>query len=136
MGSGWLVANHPELLADCTEAIGEVGGFSLTVNDRRLYLVQTAEKGIAWLKLVADGTAGHGSMRNADNAITHLAEAVSRVGAYSWPPRIRPAQQQFLEAIEDALGVRITADDAEQTLARLGTIASKSFMSTAPRPHT
>ncbi|PKQ22325.1 MAG: hypothetical protein CVT65_13990 [Actinobacteria bacterium HGW-Actinobacteria-5] len=122
-GSGWLTENHPDLLADCTEAIGEVGGFSLTVNDRRLYLVQTAEKGIAWLKLIADGTAGHGSMRNDDNAITHLAQAVSRVGSYSWPARIRPAQQQFLDAVEDALGVRITADDAEQTLARLGTIA-------------
>ena len=122
-GSGWLAENHPDLLADCTEAIGEVGGFSLTVNDRRLYLVQTAEKGIAWLKLIADGTAGHGSMRNDDNAITHLAQAVSRVGSYSWPARIRPAQQQFLDAVEDALGVRITADDAEQTLARLGTIA-------------
>lgn len=122
-GSAWLAANRPDLLADCTEGIGEVGGFSLTVNDRRLYLVQTAEKGIAWLKLIAEGTAGHGSMRNSDNAITHLAEAVSRVGAYAWPPRIRPAQQQFLDAIEDALGVQISADDAEQTLARLGTIA-------------
>ena len=122
-GSAWLTEHHPDLLADCTEAIGEVGGFSLTVNNRRLYLVQTAEKGIAWLKLIADGTAGHGSMRNDDNAITQLAQAVSRVGSYSWPARIRPAQQQFLDAVEDALGVRVTADDAEQTLARLGTIA-------------
>ncbi|MGC3993687.1 MAG: M20/M25/M40 family metallo-hydrolase [Propionicimonas sp.] len=122
-GSGWLAEHHPDLLADCSEAIGEVGGFSLTVNEQRLYLIQTAEKGLAWLNLIADGTAGHGSMRNDDNAITHLAEAVSRVGSYRWPPRIRPAQQQFLDAIETALGVRISTDDAEQTLARLGSIA-------------
>nr|WP_300145513.1 M20/M25/M40 family metallo-hydrolase [Propionicimonas sp.] len=122
-GSGWLAEHHPELLADCTEAIGEVGGFSLTVNDQRMYLIQTAEKGLAWLNLIADGTAGHGSMRNDDNAITHLAEAVSRVGGYRWPPRIRPAQRAFLDAVEQALGVPITADDAETTLARLGSIA-------------
>jgi acetylornithine deacetylase/succinyl-diaminopimelate desuccinylase-like protein len=122
-GSGWLADHHPDLLADCTEAIGEVGGFSLTVNDQRMYLIQTAEKGLAWLNLIAEGAAGHGSMRNDDNAITHLAEAVSRVGSYRWPPRIRPAQRAFLDAVEQALGVRITADDAEQTLARLGSIA-------------
>lgn len=123
MGSAWLIENHPELVADCTEAIGEVGGFSLTVNQRRLYLIQTAEKGIAWLNLIAKGTAGHGSMRNSDNALTALAGAVSRIGNYRWPTRIRPAQQQFLDAIEDALGIPVNADTVEETLARLGSVA-------------
>ncbi len=123
LGATWLADQHPELVADCSEAIGEVGGFSLTVNEKRLYLVQTAEKGLAWLNLVADGRAGHGSMRNDDNAITSLAEAVSRVGNHQWPARIHPAQRQFLDAIEQALGVQISTDDAETTLARLGSIA-------------
>ncbi len=123
LGATWLADHHPELIADCSEAIGEVGGFSLSVNDQRLYLIQTAEKGIAWLNLIAEGTAGHGSMRNDDNAITNLAEAVSRVGNYRWPVRLHPAQRQFLDALEQALGVEIGTDDAEQTLARLGSIA-------------
>jgi acetylornithine deacetylase/succinyl-diaminopimelate desuccinylase-like protein len=122
-GAGWLAKNHPELIADCTEAIGEVGGFSLTVNDKRLYLIQTAEKGLAWLNLIASGTAGHGSMRNDDNAITELAAAVSRVGDYTWPQRLRPSVQAFLEALEDTLGTQIATDDVEQTLARLGSIS-------------
>jgi acetylornithine deacetylase/succinyl-diaminopimelate desuccinylase-like protein len=124
LGAHWLVRHHPELVADCTEAIGEVGGFSVTVrDDLRLYLVQTAEKGMAWLRLVAKGQAGHGSMRNDDNAVAHLAAAVTRIGAHQWPTRIRPAQQQFLDAVEDALGVQINHDDVEQTLARLGTVS-------------
>ena len=123
LGATWLAREHPDLISDCTEAIGEVGGFSLTVNDRRLYLIQTAEKGIAWLNLIAEGTAGHGSMRNDDNAITSLAEAVTRIGNHRWPPRIHPAQRQFLDAIEAALGIQIGTDDAETTLARLGSIA-------------
>ena len=123
-GAQWLVEHHPDTVADCTEAIGEVGGFSLTVrDDLRLYLVQTAEKGLAWLNLIADGTAGHGSMRNADNAVTTLAAAVNRLGSHAWPPRIHAAQQGFLDAVEDALGVQINADTVEETLARLGSVA-------------
>ncbi len=123
LGAGWLARQHPELIADCREAIGEVGGFSLTVNDKRLYLIQTAEKGLAWLNLIASGTAGHGSMRNDDNAITELAAAVSRVGNYRWPQRLRPSVRQFIDALENVLGTQIGTDDVEQTLARLGSIA-------------
>ena len=81
LGARWLVDEHPEVVDGCTEAIGEVGGFSLTVrDDLRLYLIQTAEKGMAWLNLIADGRAGHGSFRNDDNAVTELAAAVARIG--------------------------------------------------------
>ena len=83
-------AAHRELLEDCTEAVGEVGGFSATVRGRRIYLVEAAEKGMAWMRLTARGTAGHGSMRNPDNAVTTLAAAVARIGAHQWPVRLTP----------------------------------------------
>jgi len=123
LGSVWLARTHPDRIADCTQAVGEVGGFSLTVRDQRLYLIQTAEKGLAWLKLIVDGTAGHGSMRNSDNAVTELARAVSDLGRYTWPRDLHPAQRAFLDAVGDALGVRIGLDDVEQTLLQLGSIA-------------
>ncbi len=123
-GALWMVREHPELLEGCQEAIGEVGGFSLTIaEDRRLYLIQTAEKGIAWLKLIADGQAGHGSFRHADNAVTELAAAVARVGAHVWPHRISDAQRAFLEAVSEALDIEFDPDLAEETLAKLGSIA-------------
>ena len=82
LGARWLVEEHPEVLEGCQEAIGEVGGFSLTVrDDLRLYLIQTAEKGMAWLNLIAEGRAGHGSLHHPDNAITQLSAAVAKIGA-------------------------------------------------------
>ncbi len=124
LGATWLVDNHPELFDGCTEAVGEVGGFSLTIrDDLRLYLVQTAEKGMAWLDLIADGRAGHGSFRNDENAVTELAAAVARIGTYDWPHRITPAQQAFLAAVSEAFEIELDPTEAEQTLARLGSIA-------------
>ncbi|MGW0231051.1 M20/M25/M40 family metallo-hydrolase [Actinopolymorpha singaporensis] len=126
-GAHWLVEKHPEILDGCTEAIGEVGGFSLTVrDDLRLYPVQTAEKGMAWMRMRAKGTAGHGSMRNDDNSVTELAAAVARIGAHKWPVRLTPSVRAFLAEVSDALGVDLNADDpsdVEATLARLGSVS-------------
>ena len=89
-GARWLVDNHPDLFEGVTEAIGEVGGFSVTLAGRRLYVIQTAEKGMAWMRLTAHGRAGHGSMLQPDNAITELAETVARIGRHDWPVRLTP----------------------------------------------
>ncbi|MFC7329221.1 M20/M25/M40 family metallo-hydrolase [Marinactinospora rubrisoli] len=124
-GAQWLVDRHPELFADCSDAISEVGGFSLTVGqDRRMYLVETAEKGIAWMRLTARGTAGHGSMVNDDNAVTELAEAVARLGRHEFPIRLTKTVRVFLEEVCEAFGIEFDEDDVESTVARLGPIAS------------
>ena len=96
-GAHWLVDEHADLLADCTEAVGEVGGFSTVVGDQRLYLVETGEKGLGWMRLTAHGTAGHGSMRHPDNAVTRLARAITALGSYDWPVAPTPAMQRLVE---------------------------------------
>ncbi|HEX6327169.1 MAG TPA: M20/M25/M40 family metallo-hydrolase [Jiangellaceae bacterium] len=124
LGAHWLVDHHPELFDGCTEAIGEVGGFSLTVNDDvRLYLIETAQKGIEWMRLTANGTAGHGSMVNGDNAVTELSEAVVRLGRYEWPLRITPTVRAFLDGASEAFGVSLDPEDPERLAATLGSVA-------------
>src|SRR4051795_11904157 len=87
LGARFLVDEHPDLFEGCTEAISEVGGFSITVrDDLRLYLVQTAEKGLAWMRLTAGGRPGHGSFVHDDNAVTRLCEAVAPIGSAPPPP--------------------------------------------------
>ena len=128
-GARWLVDNHPELFDGCTEAVSEVGGFSVTVrDDLRLYPVQTAEKGMAWLRLVARGAPGHGSMRHDDSAVVRLAEAVARIGRYEFPVVLTKTVRQFLEALSEVLQVDLDLDTAgreelDALVARLGGLA-------------
>ncbi|WP_433449245.1 M20/M25/M40 family metallo-hydrolase [Streptomyces sp. CA-142005] len=123
-GARHLVDHHRELFDGVTEAISEVGGFSFTVNEqRRLYLIQTAEKGMHWMKLTVAGTAGHGSMIHRDNAITELSEAVARVGRHKFPVRVTKTTRAFLDELGDALGTELDPEDMESTLLRLGGIA-------------
>ena len=79
-GSHYLVDNRPDLFAGATEAISEVGGYSVTMGGQRAYLLQTGEKALVWIKLVARGTAAHGSRVIHNNAITKLATAVAALG--------------------------------------------------------
>lgn len=124
-GAHWLVANRPDLFEGCTEAVGEVGGFSITVrDDLRLYPIQTAEKGIRWLRLTAQGRAGHGSMINDDNAVTALCEAVTKVGRHTWPVRLTPTVERFLAELSQAYGVDINHTDMSEVFAKLGTLGS------------
>jgi acetylornithine deacetylase/succinyl-diaminopimelate desuccinylase-like protein len=124
-GSQFLADQHRDLFDGCTEAIGEVGGFSYTVHENlRLYLVETAEKGIDWLRLHARGRAGHGSFVHDDNAVTALAEAVARVGRHRFPMVVTPTVRAFLDHLSDALGIELDPDDPELAIAKLGPIAN------------
>ena len=116
-GAHWLVDNRPDLFDGVTEAIGEVGGFSLTVprpdgGERRLYLIETAEKGLSWLRLTARGTAGHGSMAHDNNAVTAVAEAVARLGRHRFPLVPTDTVVQFLAALSEETGLTFDAASA------------------------
>ncbi|GIG39495.1 M20/M25/M40 family metallo-hydrolase [Cellulomonas phragmiteti] len=111
LGAHWAVEHRPELFAGATEAISEVGGFSVDVAGQRVYLLQTAEKGLAWLRLVAEGRAGHGSQVSTDNAVTHLAAAVARVGAHAWPLQLTPTVHALLTGVADLTGLPFDPED-------------------------
>lgn len=130
-GCQWLVEHRPDLFEGVTEAVGEVGGFSLTVprpdgTDRRLYLVETAEKGLGWMRLAAKGRAGHGSFLHDDNAVATLAGAVSRLAAHQFPIVISDSVAEFLTAVGEETGLDFDpgSPDIDGTLAKLGTIAN------------
>ncbi len=117
-GAHWLVEHRRDLVEGCSQAIGEVGGFSVEVGGQRLYLMETGEKGINWMRLTARGTAGHGSMRQDDNAITHLARALVAIGEHEWPAEPGPSMRALLETVGELTGAR--SDDPDEILAAVG----------------
>lgn len=122
-GSGWMVQNHPEVFAGAEEAISEVGGFSVDINGRRAYMLQTAEKGIAWLKLTAQGMAGHGSQINSDNAVTTLAGAVYRIGEYQWPLSYTKTTLSLLEQVAELTGLEFDQQNPQPLLEAMGNVS-------------
>nr|WP_157162897.1 M20/M25/M40 family metallo-hydrolase [Actinoalloteichus spitiensis] len=123
-GSQWLVEHRPELFEGVTEAISEVGGFSVTFKDGvRAYLVETAEKGIAWMTLRVRGRAGHGSMLHEDNAVSKLAAAVTRLGQHRFPIVLTDSVREFLAGVSEMTGWDFPEDDLEGSVAKLGAIS-------------
>ncbi|PWJ25169.1 acetylornithine deacetylase/succinyl-diaminopimelate desuccinylase-like protein [Branchiibius hedensis] len=124
-GSHHLVANHPELFEGATEAISEVGGYSITFpnaagREQRAYLLQSAEKGLAWLTLRATGRAGHGSVPNPDNAVMHLAQALTRISEHPWPRQYGATVRALLDGLAQLSGRSYTDEDPEPVLELLG----------------
>ena len=123
-GAKFLAAEHRELFDGCTEAISEVGGYSHEISpDLRLYLIETAQKGLAWMRLHARGQAGHGSMLNSDNAVTRIAQAVARIGAHEFPVTLTPTVRDFLTEVCEAMGVEFDPAEPEAAVAKLGPLA-------------
>ena len=120
-GSHWMVDKHPELFAGCSEAISEVGGFSVTVTGgKRLYMIETAEKGIHWMKITAQGRAGHGSVMNDENALTRLADAVAKIGNHKWPQRYSTTVKALFKKVAMVTGKSYDEKDLRPLLNELG----------------
>jgi acetylornithine deacetylase/succinyl-diaminopimelate desuccinylase-like protein len=121
-GAHHLVDTHPELFAGATEAVSEVGGYSIDVAGRRAYLLQTGEKALVWIRLTARGTTAHGSRVITDNAITKLARAVVAIGELDWPVQLTTTTTALLAELRDMLGLP-ESEDPRSVVAATGTAA-------------
>ncbi len=131
-GSALVVRDHPEWFEGAAEAISEVGGYSITLADRRAYLLQVGEKALVWIKLVARGRAAHGSSLHADNAVTNLAAAVAALGRTAWPVTLTETTRQMAERLAELTGA--TTDDPDAVAAAAG--AASGFLRSTLRTTT
>lgn len=124
LGALWLVKNHPEWFHGATEAISEVGGFSIPLDAvRRAYPIAAAEKGVAWGTLRARGRAGHGSLVNDDNAIRKVVDAVSRIAAHEFPVQRTATVDAFLADMTRLTGLEFPDEDLAGAIEKLGPIS-------------
>lgn len=122
-GSHYVVDHRPDLFEGATEAISEVGGYSVHLNGRRSYLLQTGEKALVWIKLVARGTAAHGSRVIRDNAVTKLARAVAAIGSREWPVQLTATTEQLLGELARIMGVDPERVGPDELVLSTGTAA-------------
>jgi len=123
-GSHFVTNNYQDYFVNVSEAVGEVGGFSHTLgNGVRLYLIETAQKGIAWMKATVKGTVGHGSMINNENAISKLAKAINELNNHKFPVTIKDSVRHLLEETAKAHETIFDDKDPEKTVALLGSLA-------------
>ena len=123
LGAQWLIRKHVDWFTGCTEAIGEVGGFSHTLpDDGRLYLIETAEKGLAWLNVRFKGISGHGSMIPDRNPVGELAEAIGKLSAHKFPVRLTGTTRSFLKEMSSALGIDFDENNVQATVEKLGSL--------------
>jgi len=99
MGARWMIANHfaeldPEYVID----EGGFGSRDLFASGRLVYGIAVAEKKIVWLKVRAEGVAGHGSQPHDQNPNDRLVRAVARLLSESEVarPAVQPAGQPSL----------------------------------------
>jgi acetylornithine deacetylase/succinyl-diaminopimelate desuccinylase-like protein len=124
LGVKHLVGALPDHFTGVTEAVGEVGGFSVSVpGGRRIYPVQVAEKGQAWMRLTASGRAGHGSMMATDNPVVKMSRVLARIGSHRFPTQLLPSSRALLEAVAGAHDVRLNPEDLGPVLSLLGPLA-------------
>ena len=120
MGAKWVVAQRPDLFDGMTEALSEVGGWSVPVGDKRLYPIAVAEKGVAWASVTAHGTAAHASRPTQDNAVAAVAGAVHRVASREFPVAPTEANTALAATVGQLTGGSGDIADLPERLGVLG----------------
>lgn len=102
-GARWLVSEHPGLFAGVRYALGEFGGFNLSMVGKRFYPIMIAEKQTCIIKATFRGPAGHGSMPIQGGAMARLGRALQILDRARLPVQITPPVRRMIEAIAAAL---------------------------------
>ena len=103
LGIEWLAEHHPEAL-EAEFVINEGGGGSTELFGvkRPVFTVTTAEKGPLWLRIVAEGRAGHGSVPHNDNPLDRLVRALGKLQEWERKAQLSPVLEEYFERLERA----------------------------------
>jgi acetylornithine deacetylase/succinyl-diaminopimelate desuccinylase-like protein len=98
VGINFMVREHFDEI-DAEFAMTEGGGADIQDNRVRRVNIGTAEKVPARVRLVATGTAGHGSVPRLDNPLIHLGAAVQKVGLWQTPMRLNETTRSYFQKL-------------------------------------
>jgi acetylornithine deacetylase/succinyl-diaminopimelate desuccinylase-like protein len=109
-GVDWLVQNHRDLI-DAEYVINhDGGGVDLEHGKTRSVDIDASEKLYADFQLVVTNPGGHSSLPVPDNAIYHLADALGRLEAYTFPFELNDVTRSYFEALSKVEKGQTAAD--------------------------
>jgi acetylornithine deacetylase/succinyl-diaminopimelate desuccinylase-like protein len=94
VGMNYMVREHLKEI-EAEFAMTEGGGGTIEDGKVTRMNIGTAEKLPARVRLVATGTAGHGSVPRLDNALIHLGAAVEKVGRWETPMELNDTTRAY-----------------------------------------
>jgi acetylornithine deacetylase/succinyl-diaminopimelate desuccinylase-like protein len=102
-GAKFLVEEHPALFKDIKYALGEFGGFTLSIGGKRFYPIMISEKQICWMKATVRGAGGHGSLPVRNGAMAQLGRLLKSLDEIDLPIHVTPSARMMVEAMSSAL---------------------------------
>jgi acetylornithine deacetylase/succinyl-diaminopimelate desuccinylase-like protein len=121
-GTGWLLAEHPELFQGVEAVLGE-GGRSQVSGSRLLWWgIEVAQKRPLWLEVSATGRGGHGSGLNPESANHTLIQGLARLLAQPVRWRVTAPARDYVRAIAPLHGqpLRRILSDIDKTVTESG----------------
>ncbi len=111
-GVGWLIQNHPELI-QAEFGLNEGGAGRVKEGKSLSHDIQLAEKKSSNFRLEALNSGGHSSRPIKDNAITQLADALVKLGAFDFPVHLNDVTRAYFSKsaaiVEPEMGAAMTA---------------------------
>ena len=103
-GADWLATQHKDWI-DADFALNEGAGGLLDAHDRPVYLgIQAGEKVYQDFRLETTNPGGHSSRPTPDNAIYHLAAALTRLAAFDFPAQLSETTRAYFSRTGTLIG--------------------------------
>lgn len=99
LGATWFLGHHPQLLRHAEYLLTEGGSTVTYPGQGTLFGVDVAEKAPFWLRLIADGRGGHGSIPISNSAPNRLVKVAVRVANWQPPIRLLPSVESYFHQI-------------------------------------
>jgi acetylornithine deacetylase/succinyl-diaminopimelate desuccinylase-like protein len=102
-GARYLVENHAHLFEGVRYALGEFGGFTLYLGDKRFYPIQVLEKQSSTIQTTLRGPAGHGALPMRGGAMAKLGSMLHSLDTRRLPAHIVPVMDLMIKGLAGAM---------------------------------
>ena len=134
LGAAWMRKNHyAELDPEYVMDEGGFGSRDMFTAGKLVFGISVAEKKIMWLRLRAEGVAGHGSQPHEMNPNEHLTRALARLLA----AHVAPAPFPVVETMKQRIGAPLTENKFNNAIQQstISLTSLRSGVGDPPRPN-